>query len=170
MNDNNVLFIGSINKQRFGPLMAAMKEYGAHVTKPGATAGLYNARTKEIFVHHWDTNEDVDKKYVLSNAFRPAPNTRNTATITPAYDHYKEFFSGCDMFNRNLHDKKFCFRTGGKDKKGSRGHVHKFFMAAMLQNTFALYRHLRPNSTTEMTFLQLGIMLSNELIDYVQSM
>ena len=46
------------------------------------------------------------------------PNPRRGCSRTfliPAYDAYKEMFSVCDIFNRNLKDRSWPMRFGGRE-------------------------------------------------------
>ena len=64
-----------------------------------------------------------------------APRTRRTAAVNiPVYPYYKFLFNGCDKFNRELHDRKYCHRMGGGGKRGEQGHIHKLFMACIIKN------------------------------------
>ena len=170
LNDHNVNFIGSCNTVRFRGIVAAMKLCKQFVKKPGDTGCIYHPGKHEIFVNHIDPDNEIGNKHVLSNAFSPVLGTRSAENTIPVYDHYKLLFGGCDKFNRNLHKRLYCFKTGGKDKKGSTGHVHKFYMGAILQNVMAVYTQLHPETKDELSFMQMCLELSGELIEYVTTL
>jgi hypothetical protein len=113
-----------------------------HVHRPGEWKGLYNSDTKELFVHCWDRDANIGKKYLLSNAFTRAVGVRSTKGIIPGYDLYKMTFNSCDMFNRNLHDKQWYHRCGGGTANGESGHENRMAMACVLQNVVNTYKSL----------------------------
>lgn len=164
LNENNVKFIGSIMTYRFRSLMDNLVEHGSMVEKPGQTSSIFNPQTNEIFVHHWDLNADVGKKYVLSNAMNRVPATRSNADIVPAYDQYKGLFNACDKFNRKFHDRKFCHRSGGGTRMGQNGHTWKFLMACILQNTFSAYKSTHADESFDLSFCDMCEILCKELI------
>lgn len=166
MLENRIAFIASVNPNRFRSLMDNLIEYGGVIQKPGQTASLYNPRTNELFVHHWDILTAVGKKYVLSNAFLRVPATRSNAGIIPAYDQYKNVFGGCDKFNRNLHDRKLCHRSGGGTRSGEDGYTMKFMMACILQNTFNAYKSIQNDDSFDLSFYNMCMLLSEQLPEH----
>lgn len=127
--EKDVKFVASVQAHRFERLTDLVKH---KVEKPGQQAGVYKPETAELFVHVWDHNKDIGKKYVYSNAFtrydEPEPNIR------PAYDAYKHMFNVCDQFNRSLHDRKWPHRNGAGGCPGTDLAIHDFFMSALLIN------------------------------------
>jgi hypothetical protein len=148
---------------RFKHLVDNMEEYGDKVEKPGQSTGIFNENTNELFVHHWSTDKAVGKKFVLTNGLKKVPQTRNLPKLIPGYDHYKVMFNACDRYNRNFHDKKFCHKTGGKGTPGDFGHCHKFIMACILQNTFAVHLNFRDDTTFTPSFKDNCLELADEL-------
>ena len=127
--EKDVKFVASVQAHRFVQLTDLVKH---KVEKPGQQAGVYKPETAELFVHVWDQNKDIGKKYVYTNAFtrfaEPEPNIR------PAYDAYKHMFNVCDQFNRSLHDRKWPHRNGAGGCPGAELAIHDFFMSALLIN------------------------------------
>jgi len=105
----------------------------------------------------------VGKKYVLSNAFQKVAVTRGQPKVVPAYDHYKHMFNGCDLFNRGLHDRKWCHKTGGRNTPGERGLIHKYIMAVIIQNVLNTYKCINEISDEQSDFMTLCLELSDEL-------
>lgn len=162
----NVKYIMAVQTNRFPILMEAMKLKGDPVTKPGESAAIVLPETGEVFAHHWDPDVNIDKKYVLSNAFYKVPNTRRSALAkVPVYPYYKITFSLCDRFNRGLHDKKFCHRTGGGGRYGENGHIHKFFMACIIKNTLTLRDINCSDEEKNKDFLLKCVELAFDIID-----
>lgn len=163
-NQNNVQYIGSVCTIRFSSLMDNMKLYGDRVRKPGEKTGIYNNRTGEIFVHQWDIDDRIGRKYVLSNDFEQCTGTTENSAVLPAYDHYKIRFNECDLFNLKLKDKQLCHKSGGRSKSGCEGHIHKFFMDCVLQNTFNLHQFLKLSNESSPSFQTLCLELISQLI------
>lgn len=166
LNENNVKFIGAIVPSRFTNLMDNLAEYGDMVEKPGQTASIFKEETNEIFVHHWDIMSDIGKKYVISNAFDRVPATSANPGVVPVYDQYKNLFNACDKFNRNLHERKYCHRTGGNTRTGDNGQTFKFIMACILQNTFNAYKSTLTDATGDITFRDMCQLLSSFLVGH----
>jgi hypothetical protein len=133
-------------------------------------AVAWNEEKGEIFVHHWDIQSAVGKKYVISNAFQRHPTTRSTKGIVPAYDHYKQMFNSCDIFNRKLHDRKYPHRSGGRGKRGEAGHVHKFILSVMLQNIFNLHKSVSDCPLYNDSFKDNCLLLSDDIMAHVSEL
>lgn len=112
------------------------------VNTPGESQMAYSETTNELVVHHFSLDENIGRKTVATNVMRrlaPLARTRNTYT-TPAYDEYKHMFSLCDLFNRNLHDRGWPLRSGG------RGGSLLSLRCSTISRSHAFYRtHLVPS-------------------------
>lgn len=105
-----------------------------------AWAGYYNVDTNYMFIHKYEKNEDLGRKFCCTNAFRKSFRVRNFDGIIPVYDLYKLTFAACDTFNRQLHDRKWPHRRGSGKRTGDDGHHDKFAMGCILQSTFNAYK------------------------------
>jgi hypothetical protein len=170
MNDASVPFIAAVNTAWHTNLMDNMQVKGQHVLKPGDSAAIYSEETHELFVHHWDCDMRVGRKYVLSNAFELKMSSRKLSGVVPAYDYYKLMFNSCDIFNRALHDRKFPFRSGGRGVSGENGHCHKFIMACLLQNVINLHRSTLREDEPKRSFKSMCVELSDDLVMYAMSL
>jgi hypothetical protein len=168
LNEGKIKFISAIATNRFPVLMDALALKGQQVTKPGQTAAIILPNTGELFVHHWDPDVNIDKKHVLSNAFTLAPRTRRAAVANiPVYPYYKFLFNGCDKFNRELHDRKYCHRSGGGTKRGEKGHVHKFYMACIIKNVHTLRDQFCSEEEKNKDFLLKCIELAFDIVNII---
>lgn len=134
-----VKFLASAKANNFNDLVAHV---GPKVNAKGEWAGIYNSQTDDMFVHKWDKDDNVGKKFVYANAFTKRRRTRAFLHLVPGYDFYKLVFAACDKYNRNLHDRKWPYRCGGRNRSGDKGHHHKFSLACILQNTFNAHNSL----------------------------
>ena len=159
LNDNDIHFI-----------MAYLDVHGDTLLLAGSSAAITrkvpNSNRKEILVHHWDSTARIGKKYVLGNCFTQCRPSRDENHIVPGYHHYQKMFNICDAFNRQLKDRKYGHRCGGKQKSGQEGHVHKFLMASLLQNIFNAYKTINNDFTKD--FQTMCIELSDEIYAYSQ--
>ena len=104
-------FMGSVKAKRFKGVHELVS---SNVTKPGQWEAAFNKDTRELYVHYWSRYTNVGKKSVLSNVMQPNPRRGRSRTfLIPAYNAYKEMFSVCDSFNRNLKDRSWPMRFGG---------------------------------------------------------
>jgi hypothetical protein len=123
-----------------------------------------------MFIHKWDKDDNIGKKYVFTNCFRKCPRTRSVDAIVPAYDLYKISFNACDAFNRQLHQRKWPHKSGGRNKGAGDGHQHKFAFACILQNTINLYHAVNKSNHLESSFQSQCILLADNLYAYATSL
>lgn len=124
-------------------LKQAMARETKIVTQPGDWWGIYNPETQESLFRVYDTDKGVGEKLNYSTMIREVPRRNAVDTenryIRGGYDYYKQMFDVCDKFNRNLHDKTWPFKCGGRNARGDEHHQHNFAISCVLQNTFALF-------------------------------
>ena len=107
--------------------------------EPGDEQSIYNENSGELFNYHYDTQKGVGETYNLSSGLVRCTNPNKIQSykkITPGYSHYKVLFEPCDKFNRNLHDRHWPYKRGGRNVKGGPGSQYDFIFACILQNTF----------------------------------
>lgn len=157
-------FVASVTKERFGALADMVK---GNVSKPGDWSGIYKpGEIPELFVYHWDANKDIGKKFCLTNAFKKQRKSRSsTNSLIPAYDAYKCMFNVCDRFNRNLHDRTWPHRRGGRGMMGEFGHQHNFFMSCCIQNTINAYLDIEKIDPSTTSFMDLCLELADSLYE-----
>lgn len=158
-----VPFIGAVIVSRFNLLSDILEEYGDKIRRDGDKAAIYNPRSKELFVHKRDRT--LGDKYVISNAFHHAPATRKTDNVTPVYDHYRQAFNICDVFNG--HDLIiYPHKCGGKSVSGLNGNISKFVMGAVLENVFNSHRNIRGIAAYNMSAQDKYCALSDQIVEY----
>lgn len=170
LRDESQPYIASAKSHFFGEIYDRVKEF---VSKPGEYKGVWrvvpNENATECFVYAWDKNEDVGKKCVLSNAFIKQDKRGDEFTV-PVYDDYKSMFAMCDKFNRQLHDRKWPHRAGGRDTMADDGTQDAFALASILQNTFNSYRVLNSIDFTDYNFKNYCLELADSLYAYAYSL
>jgi hypothetical protein len=72
----------------------------------------------------------------------------------------------CDQFNGNLHDRKYPHRCGVSTEMGEAGHIHKFIMACLIQNTIGIFSSISENQQLNLLFKDIYIALSDESCSY----
>ena len=139
LDDREVFNMMSCTADRFPGMYKALhkgieRPGDVHIAhKPVGYHGLTRVATFK-----WDKDPAIGKKLCLTNAFKVIIG-KEKITKHKAYDAYKNTFQACDIFNRNLHDKKFPFRNGGGGIPGDIGHQHNFAMSCLLQNVISAY-------------------------------
>lgn len=159
LKELGIKFVCSVRGDRFWPLRDLVK---FEVKKSGEWAGIWNKSSKELFVHVWDPNPDIGKKYVLSNAFQPHGKNA-TKLLIPAYDAYKVMFNTCDQFNRALHDCTWPHRHGGGKTPGAVGALHNFYFSAILQNVLTAHFELSSQKSEIDDFKEATMKLADQL-------
>jgi hypothetical protein len=143
LKEQGVRYSASVSKCRMSPEVSLV--HGDEPDKIGAWSAIYNDITQELFTQHYDTQKGVGQKYNLSFGLIRSEDkvkVREQADLIPGYDVYKSMFECCDSFNRNLHDKSFPHKRGGRLVPGHFGRIHDFLFACILQNTFNLWVEL----------------------------
>jgi len=79
-------------------------------------------------------------------------------------------FAACDVFNRQLHDRKWPHRRGSGQRTGDEGHHDKFAMRCLLQNTFNAYNLNADPNRAGMCFKLKCFALANELYERTTDM
>ena len=136
-----VLFISSVRSDRFEELTAILRRLCPPVAKPGDTQAIWCEEKQHIYIHNWDIDVRIGKKFALSNAFERSVATRSTKNVVPVYDHYDTMYRGCDQFHKGLFNKLFPHKPGGGHSPGEPGCIHKFVMGVTIQNTLNAWKN-----------------------------
>jgi hypothetical protein len=151
LTNTSTIYVAACKENVFRELTNYMRPYANTIN---VWHGIYKESTGELFIKMFDSNENIGMKYCMSSAYTKfegrAP--RLYGDIVPAYDLYKLCFNLCDKFNRNLCDRVFPHRTGGRGHSGNRGHQHKFAMAVILENIFSLFNAIHQVGRDDWTF------------------
>ena len=75
-------------------------------------------------------------------------------------------FESCDRFNRNLHDRVWPYKRGGKGTLGEAGHHHDFIMATVVQNIFNAYHSINTIEHRFTDFKYMCDQLSTDIFNY----
>ena len=168
---NKKKFIGAIQRNRFEPICSHLS---GMVHEKGEVAGVYNEKTNEVLIKHFDPDHD-SPQYVLSNAFnktkRPKTTKKKSRVHTiPVYSEYALTFNLCDHFNRNLHERTWPHKSGGTYKRGESGNYHNFALSSILQNIINLYHSINGENHTEESFCDFCCRLADDIARFAQTM
>jgi hypothetical protein len=162
LRDNNVKFVCGVQKNRFADLAAATS---SAVTSSGMSAVLANTNASEVFVDCWDKNTSIGRKFVLTNAFSHKKK-RGKPHVLVGYDAYKIAFSLCDHFNRELHDRTWPHKHGGRNSSGDRGAISDFLFSIVLVNVLSAYHCARGTTYEPSEYQDECLKLANEIWEY----
>lgn len=143
MVERGVSYCAASTENSFNDLCTVLTR---KVTKRGKYAMAWKASTNELFVHFYSEEERIGRKFVCSTAYlrQVGRLPQGPARHIPGFDLFRLGFNFCDSFNRNLPKTTFPHKSGGYQHHGERGHQHKYMMAVILQNIFAMYDHMHP--------------------------
>jgi hypothetical protein len=165
LQKKEVKYIASVEPSRFKKLHNLVK---GNITQSGDWAAVYRPATKELFTYVWDMRKEIGKKCNLSNCFdltvRASNHGRDLSSSTliiPGYDAYDLMFFLCDVFNRNLHDRKFPHKPGSDYAS-----MHDFTMSVTLQNVLNIFCYLHPEIPSTETFETHCYTLATELFKF----
>jgi len=165
--ENRVKFSCSVRADRMQAQRKLLQR--AESETPGDEETIYLERTNELFTYHYDRQKGVGKKYNLTHGLirsEVVAKVKQNADVIPGYDMYKAMFEACDRFNRNLHDKHWPYKRGGKGRKGEWGTSHDFFMACILQNTFSAHSQILGYDPKTLSFKQKCEKLSDDMYEF----
>jgi hypothetical protein len=136
----------------------------------GESMAMHRPTTGEVFVYAYDTQLN-EAKYNMSWGFTIERNSKlvkKRSGEIPIYSYYKAMFNSCDIFNRALHDKTWCYKRGGAQTKGDLGRINDFYMGVILQNTFNMWYEVNSICSKSVDFRNLCDILSYSL--YLESL
>lgn len=133
--DEKVYFHCSVKKNWFLPVTKSLE---AKVKDMGQWAGAENETTGEVAIFTWSGEQDVGKKYLLTNLLDKQPGKQEKDN-PPGWDVYKAMFNGCDRFNFQFSDFLWPYRHSHWT-----AHYHDIFLTHILLNSVALFRELHP--------------------------
>ena len=87
---------------------------------------MFHCAENLLLIHYWDVDQNVMRKFVISNAYQHIARKPRVGHI-PIYDDYNSLFGKCDRFNANLIERTSCHKYGGHNRLGDIGHQHNFF-------------------------------------------
>ncbi len=163
LEESGVKFVASVNKQRFQPLVKMVEPY---VQKEGHWAAVINEATNELFVHVWDPNKDIGRKFVLGNAMEHHVGNGVGPHEKPLYDLYKLTFRAVDKFNQLAHGKDWTHKHGGFKRNGSAGSEDEYALVTLLLNSCILHRRHENLFGTAFNFSDMILKLSDDLFAY----
>ena len=89
------------------------------MTVPGLWDGLYHRQTGHLFIHYYDVDARLGRKYVLTNACTQHSSRHgHSIGVVPVYDDYRILFDKCDKFNKRLHRCTWPHKSGGRNVLG----------------------------------------------------
>lgn len=162
LKESKVRYIAATAVGRFKELY---KLVSAGAKEQGDWNGAFNEEYNEVVVYCNEIDQDIGKKLVLSNAFSRSKG-KSDSSLIPVYDHYACIYNACDLFNRNLHDRHWPHRTGGKHCSGDRGLQNTMAMACILQNTFNCFQMVQHLESENFNFHDHCLQLSRDLYEY----
>lgn len=165
--ENRVKFSCSVRPDRMQAEKRLLQR--ADSETPGDEETIYREASNELFTYHYDRQKGVGKKFNLTHGLirdTAARKVKENKDVIPGYDMYKAMFEVCDRYNRNLHDRHWPYKRGGKGRKGEWGHTHDFFIACILQNTFSAHSQIMKYDPKILSFKTKCVQLSDALYEY----
>jgi hypothetical protein len=133
LTDDGVPFLCAMKLKYFHEYVTMLNR---GVSKMGQTSVSWSESLGLVAVHHWDANEHIGRKYVISNSFEVDPSRRREEGHNTVYWTYKDRFNYCDSYNRRLFAFKYPFRRDGWEKN-----FDSLFFSVLLINTYHAYLH-----------------------------
>ena len=138
LREKGISYIAALKPSRFKEITSILKP---HVTSSGQSAFMYNRIHNEACTYHWSMDNDVGKKFVISNAFKVTNRKKKRGGI-PIYDAYNASFSACDKFN-HMKNRTWPFRCGGRSSEhgvsADKMNCWDYYFTATLFNTWHLF-------------------------------
>jgi hypothetical protein len=166
LREARVPFVAAINPERFKPIVRLMTDRvqatGEKVfaTRPPDRAG----DPTELATCFWSPDTKKGKRFTLTSYLRQVDHKRREGHI-PGFDEYQENFSGCDSFNRRLHDKRWPHHYGAKAYSVEIQAGHDFLLTCALVNAHHLWKNQDFANRAHVSFAQFTSDLAVELME-----
>lgn len=115
---------------------------------------IYN-ENKETFVHCNDAQKGIRKNYNYSIGFlrkMEQHSMKEQSGRILTFDNCKDTMQASDNYDRELRDRGWCFKRGGRGVCGDDGEHHNFLMKCILQNTSIAYHAINKIDHADTTF------------------
>lgn len=162
LHASNVKYVGAFRSNIFADYTKVCLDY---VKKKGQWVGFYNPTTHHSIIHYYHEDENLGRKYVMSNACT-LEKVRSAGNSVPLFDLYGATFNVCDKYNQQLHNHTWPLRKGGFQRGGEKGTQHNYIFSCILQNTFNLYSEVMGEDYQEQNFRTNCVNLADQLCRY----
>jgi hypothetical protein len=163
LTNAGIRFIAAVGSGKLGELEdranRALKE-------PGNWIGYWNNNTSELYILYWDRDINIGKRQAITSAYKFKQGYRQLARLIPAYDLYKLVYGGCDHYNRNLHDKCWPFKHGGKNSIGDYGTTYDFIFSCTVHNIINAEREISKTTGEKLNYQTYLVDLACSLYEY----
>lgn len=163
--EGNIKYAAASTANSFGNLCKVLE---SKVRAQGKYAIAWKENTTELFAHYFSPDNRLGRKFVLTTAYEieegRLPNTKRKHI--PGIDLYSKGFNICDNFNHNLANTSYPHKTGGNTRYGVEGQTHKYMLAVLLQNIFAMFDAQHPNAVLPHSNKSRCSLLAKELYAY----
>lgn len=159
----DVKFVAAVQAARFKTLHSQLDH---KVERPGQWEGIFKSETNELFVLHHDKalkGSGNKRKLCLTNALTLEHRRPRLKEIIPGYTAYGQMFNVCDHFNKNLHNRMWPHKHGGRDCEGDPGHQNNFAWSCILQNVFNAYVAINGENHDDYSFRDFYVELADAL-------
>jgi len=136
-----------------------VKMLGRDVGAMGQTSVIENRDEGLVAVHHWDPDDKIGKKYVLSNSFVVSSSARPEIGHHMVYWAYKRRFSYCDEFNKSLFGFKYPFRRDSWAKN-----FDSLFFSVLLVNCYHMWVYASVENEGKLSLVEFTRQLGLELM------
>ena len=96
-------YVAAVKPDRFRILTNLLKQ---QVNNTGDSSWAWNEAGGEVAVYHKSRDKSIGEKFACPTALLRYP-TKCAGMRYQIYDEYKAVFCGCDIFNRQLHNRMF---------------------------------------------------------------
>ena len=165
LREQRVPFVAPINSQRFEPIVALLTD---HVQASGEMCFAVRqpdraGDAKELATCFYSPDSKKGKRFTLTSYLVQVDHKRRKGHI-PGFDEYQSNFSGCDSFNRRLHDKSWPHHYGGKSYSVEVQAGYDFLFTCALVNVHHLWKELSWNDRKIESFADFTAALALELL------
>lgn len=158
-------FIWALNPQRFGSIVELVSD---SVRKTGDMAFAVRAKDdakelEELLTCFWSPDSKKGKRFTITNYLKRANHKKRKGYI-PGFMEYEYSFSGCDSYNRRLHDKSWCHRYGAGKYSVEMQAGHNFLFTCALVNCHHLWKSLDFENRKKVSFQEFTTDLAVEIV------
>ena len=155
-----IRFIGAVNPKRF-PQLSGLVMRG--VDQRGTWKGMWNGQRKEIIVHSY--TKQGKKHIALSNTYKQLT-TKSTTKYVPVCSDYGFFFNACDRANRQIKNRIWLHKHGGRGRLGERGKFSSFAFDMVLQNNINVFCDMKSLYSDDYEYYRYCEEIASQLYEY----
>ena len=163
LRENGIPFVAAIQKDRFALMYSVIE---GRVQKTGDYAFAIREKEDqptELLTEFSSRDNRIKRRLTLTNALEKKNSKRRKFHI-PGFYEYEKFFNGCDIYNRQMHDKSWPHKHVGGYYSSEYRAGSDYLFTCVLMNTFHCWKSVNFKRFGNASFLEFTQILAKDII------